>query len=75
MTTLLQLTQLQDKLVRVYAKADYRNPDQMLALLLIEGFRFLHCDNSPLKWFPNDYTNDQMVQMLIEELEEALDNE
>jgi len=68
----LKLNTLQDKLVRIYASADCRNPDQMLALLLIEGIRFLHCDNSPMKWFPDDWTADKMVSVLMEQLEKEL---
>ena len=45
----MKLTQLQKELIRSYARADIRSPQQMLALLLAEGFRFLYFDKETIE--------------------------
>ena len=66
----MKLTQLQKELIRSYARADIRSDDQMLALLLAEGFRFLYFDSQTIE--PVGVTTKEAVDLILNELKADL---
>jgi len=66
----MKLTQLQKELIRSYARADIRSPQQMLALLLAEGFRFLYTDRDTEE--PVGIKPDEAVDLILNELKADL---
>ena len=66
----LELTELQKVLIRSIAKADKRTPQQSLALLLAEGFRFLYFDKETYSSPETD--PEQAMELILKELEESL---
>jgi hypothetical protein len=66
----MKLTQLQKELIRSYSRADIRSPQQMLALLLAEGFRFLYFDKETIE--PVGVTAKEAVDLILNELKTDL---
>ena len=68
----MQLTQLQKETIRSFARAELRSDDQMLALLLAEGFRFLYLDRDTYN--KCGLTAAEAEDLILKELREGLNN-
>jgi hypothetical protein len=68
----MKLTQLQQETIRSFAKADLRTNDQLLALLLAEGFRFFFIDREP--YTKCDLSPADAEDLILNELREGLNN-
>ena len=69
----MKLTQLQKETIRSFARADLRSNDQMLALLLAEGFRFFFIDREP--YTKCGLTAAEAEDLILKELREGLNND
>jgi hypothetical protein len=68
----MKLTQLQQETIRSFARADLRTNDQMLALLLAEGFRFFFIDREP--YTKCGLSSADAEDLILNELREGLNN-
>jgi len=66
----MKLTDLQQTLITQLAEDDLRSPQEMLALLLSEGFRFLYCDNRPV--YRENTDTDAAALEILNELRQSV---